>query len=364
MISWIKNLFVPHKGNAYRPDLLERVSIGIMLILVLLSFAMANVQALLWMNSQWLVSTILPATIVTLTNGERMSDALGPLMRNEDLDRAARLKAENMAKESYFAHYSPNGVSPWHWFDEVGYNYLHAGENLAVHFTDSDAVVDAWMDSPTHRANIMNGEYEEIGVGSAKGIYNGHETIFVVQLFGTKRKGIPAPQVGGAAVESAPSVAVERVPLEESMTNVAPASVRTESLTALSPEVEIVSDVSSPDLLDSQEAVAQLEKQIPEEQMIEISREGEKESETVAVTKSGEEPARVAPLRVATAPSLWLQTVYGMLALLVIGSLLFSLFYEWRRHRLIQTVYAGGLLAVMALLLYVHSALTGYVLIV
>lgn len=351
MFSWIKNLLVPHKGNAYRPDLLERVSMGVMLVLVLLSFAMANVQALLWMNSEWLVSTILPATIVTLTNSERENDAIGPLVRNEDLDRAARLKAEDMAKESYFAHYSPNGVSPWHWFDEVGYNYLHAGENLAVHFTDSDAVVDAWMDSPTHRANIMNSEYEEIGVGSAKGMYNGHETIFVVQLFGTKRIGVLTPQVGGAAKENAPSVAVERIPVAEPTADIAPATVRTESLTALPSQIEVAPDSTEPQT-------------VPNEQMIEVSRDGVRESETTAITESEKEPASSAPLRLATEPSLWLQTVYGMLALLVVGSLVCSLFYEWRRHRLIQTVYAGGLLAVMALLLYMHTTLTGYVLIV
>lgn len=356
MITWIKNLFVPHKGNAYRPDFLEQFSMGVMLVLVLLTFAIANLQALLWMSSDWLVSTILPATIVNLTNTERSGDDLKPLTRSDVLDRAATLKAEDMAKNSYFAHYSPEGVSPWYWFDSVRYDYLHAGENLAVHFTDSDAVVEAWMESPTHRANIMNGEYEEIGVGSAKGMYNGHETIFVVQLFGTKRSGSPLPGVAGATSDTAPSVAVERVAIPEIETNVAPASVRTESLTPVPEDEE---ESAPPNPLPTAEETA-----LENEHMIEITREGVKESETVTQSETDEAPAYMAPLRVATEPSLWLQTFYSILALFVIGSLTASFFYEWRKHRLVQTAYAGGLLAVMALLLYVHTALTGHVLIV
>jgi len=90
-----------------------------------------------------------------------------------------------MASNEYFSHFSPDGVSPWHWFDEAGYVYAHAGENLAIHFTDSSEVVDAWMDSPTHRENIVNGIYTEIGVGTAKGKFDGYDTVYVVQLFGT-----------------------------------------------------------------------------------------------------------------------------------------------------------------------------------
>jgi hypothetical protein len=171
MFSLFKNLFIPHEGNEFRPDFLERLSVGIMLVLILLSFAMANLQSLLWISSDWLVSTILPAVIVDLTNDERNSEKIGILTRSALLDKAANLKAQDMAKNEYFAHYSPMGVSPWYWFDQVSYDYLHAGENLAVHFTDSSDVVEAWMDSPSHRANIMNGDYTEIGIGTAKGKY-------------------------------------------------------------------------------------------------------------------------------------------------------------------------------------------------
>jgi hypothetical protein len=90
-----------------------------------------------------------------------------------------------MAKEGYFAHDSPSGVTPWEWFDEVEYTYETAGENLAIDFSDSDAVVDAWMDSRLHRENILEEDFTEIGIATARGEYEGRETVFVVQMFGT-----------------------------------------------------------------------------------------------------------------------------------------------------------------------------------
>ncbi len=177
--------FIPHQNNDFTPDLLQRTALFLMGGLAVLTFTMSNVYALLWQQSAWLTSAVLPAVVVDKTNIERKELALPPLVRNSVLDAAAQLKADDMAKNSYFAHYSPAGVSPWHWFNEAGYRYVHAGENLAVHFTDSKEVVEAWMDSPTHRANIVNQNYREIGVGTARGTYDGYETVFVVQLFGT-----------------------------------------------------------------------------------------------------------------------------------------------------------------------------------
>jgi hypothetical protein len=161
----LTDLFIPCTSNTFKPNFLERVSMGIMLGLVLLSFAAANMHALLWMGSEWMVSTVLPAVIIDLTNEERETGSLGSLSHSEVLDRAAQMKADDMAKNEYFAHYSPAGVSPWYWFDQSSYNFIHAGENLAVHFTDSSDVVDAWMQSPAHKANILNGSFTEIGVG-------------------------------------------------------------------------------------------------------------------------------------------------------------------------------------------------------
>ena len=104
-----------------------------------------------------------------------------------------------MAEKGYFAHTSPEGVAPWHWLKQVGYEYSYAGENLAIRFSDSDKLVQAWLSSPTHRANILKENFTHIGVGVATGTYQGKETLFVAQFF--------ASQKGSAGVSaSAPSV--------------------------------------------------------------------------------------------------------------------------------------------------------------
>jgi hypothetical protein len=89
-----------------------------------------------------------------------------------------------MAQKGYFAHTSPEGVTPWYWFGQAGYKFIYAGENLAINYDESDAVHDAWLESPTHRANIMNEHFTEMGVATARGMYRGVPTTFVVELFG------------------------------------------------------------------------------------------------------------------------------------------------------------------------------------
>ena len=143
MKEFLKNHFVPHDGNDFHPHILQKVAMGTMFFLVVLSFITANIQALIWVNVDWMLSAVLPAVVVTKTNTERQEDSLGALTRNATLDRAAQMKAEHMAEKSYFAHYSPDGVSPWYWFGQAGYSFIHAGENLAVHFNDSGEVVKA-----------------------------------------------------------------------------------------------------------------------------------------------------------------------------------------------------------------------------
>jgi uncharacterized protein YkwD len=101
------------------------------------------------------------------------------------LQAAAQEKADDMVKNGYFAHTSPLGVTPWYWFGNVGYDFSYAGENLAVNFSDSQDVTNAWMNSPEHRANILNAHYTNIGMAIATGTFQGQSAIYVVELFGT-----------------------------------------------------------------------------------------------------------------------------------------------------------------------------------
>lgn len=140
------------------------------------------------------------AEVVTLTNKERSEKDIPVLQRNSLLDQAAQMKAQDMAANGYYAHVSPDGLTPMHWVGKVGYKYLIIGENLVVNRTDAEQVVDAFMGSPGHRANILRTDFTEIGIGVANGVYKGKDATFTVQIFAA-----PYPQV-------VPKVVVKPVP--------------------------------------------------------------------------------------------------------------------------------------------------------
>jgi hypothetical protein len=122
--------------------------------------------------------------LVVLANQSRTSE----LKVNPLLTLAAQNKANDMAKNGYFSHVTPQGKTPWQWISEAGYSYAYAGENLAVNFTESEEVNKAWLNSPSHRANIVNSKFTEIGIATAEGYYEGHKATYVVQMFGAPLK--------------------------------------------------------------------------------------------------------------------------------------------------------------------------------
>ena len=123
--------------------------------------------------------------LIKLANAERSNNGLASLEYNTTLQKAAQMKANDMAKRGYFSHRTPDGKTPWYFFDQVGYGYRYAGENLAVNFFDSKEIALAWMNSPTHRANILKKNFTQIGIGVAYGIFQGKNTVFVAEFFGT-----------------------------------------------------------------------------------------------------------------------------------------------------------------------------------
>jgi uncharacterized protein YkwD len=131
------------------------------------------------------LAAVVSSRLVSLTNEDRSQYGLQTLTVDPVLTAAAQAKANDMAAKGYFAHVSPEGLGSWHWFRQVGYSFKHAGENLAVDFTDSAQVNQAWLDSPTHRANILNGKFTHIGIATTEGEFEGRKTTFVVQMFGT-----------------------------------------------------------------------------------------------------------------------------------------------------------------------------------
>ncbi len=123
--------------------------------------------------------------LVALTNTERKENNALPLVKSDLLSKAAQLKADEMATRGYFSHKNPDGKMAWYFIDKVGYDYTYAGENLAINFFDSKELAEAWMDSPTHRANMVKKGFKEIGIGVSSGMYKGKETIFVAEFFAT-----------------------------------------------------------------------------------------------------------------------------------------------------------------------------------
>jgi len=125
-------------------------------------------------------------TVIALVNEERAKLAIQPLEVNADLSKAALEKANDMVLHNYFAHVSPSGVTPWQWIGQSGYDYSFAGENLAINFTDAKTQHEAFMQSESHKKNILNPKYKEIGVAVITGKINGTQTIITVQEFGAQ----------------------------------------------------------------------------------------------------------------------------------------------------------------------------------
>lgn len=328
-MGWLHKYFIPGEHNNFAPHSLQKAAIAGMTVLILISFSIANLQSLLWVTSHWLVSTVLPAVVTDATNAARADEQLSPLTRSAILDRAAAMKAEDMANKGYFAHWSPDGVSPWYWFSEAGYRYVHAGENLAVHFTDSNAVVEAWLNSPSHRANILNANYTEIGIGTATGSYEGYDTVFVVQLFGAPA----AAPVANTPAEIDQPIASE---VTESGTPTVAGTEAPEENVSVTPEGTVVYES--------------------------FAATSDPEAKPAAVEIP--EPERSSFLgRLATSPRLFLQIAYSLIGLFVALALTLAAILEWRRHHPIQIAYSVALLLFMVTLFRIHLLISGGVIV-
>lgn len=118
--------------------------------------------------------------VVTLVNQQRAANGLGALTVNASLANMARVKSQDMITNNYFAHQSPTYGSPFDMMKQFGISFTAAGENIAYGQPTAQSVMDAWMNSPGHRANILNSSYTQIGVGAVK---NSNGTIYWTQEF-------------------------------------------------------------------------------------------------------------------------------------------------------------------------------------
>lgn len=177
--------FIPHRDTHKKAHLLSLEALAVYIVLFLalqLSFSLVNIVK---PGILGVASNIQKEEIIRLTNQERAKIGLGLMSENQALDGAALAKAQNMFAENYWAHFSPSGKDPWSFMSASGYNFSFAGENLAKNFSDNQSVVTAWMNSPTHRENMVNPKYKDIGVAVLDGTLNGQRTTLVVQMFAT-----------------------------------------------------------------------------------------------------------------------------------------------------------------------------------
>jgi hypothetical protein len=157
-------------------------------------------------------ANISPSEVIRLTNVQRQANGLSPVTENAVLDAAALAKGNDMLAKGYWAHFAPDGTSPWSFFLKFGYKYQYAGENLARDFPDASSAVTAWMNSPSHRENMLNPHYKDIGIGVVEGQLSGADTTIIVQFFGAPLSANPSIPVVEAQNVSQSSATVTPSP--------------------------------------------------------------------------------------------------------------------------------------------------------
>lgn len=319
-----KKYLLPSEENSHNPHLFRDASISVLFLIVVVTFAV-TVSGRILLSGSDLVALVLPKVLVDYTNDERLAQKYSSLNINPVLEQAAQLKANDMALKGYFAHKSPEGLTPWHWFEEVGYEFSHAGENLAVNFVDSVDVSRAWMQSPGHRANILNKDFTEIGIATAEGLYQGRKTTFVVQLFGTPAKN----STSDLSVATTTSLILEREVVSSNVASTTP-EVLSESVTA---EVLSENEIN--------------------ESFIYVEKESTSTTPTNDKYSTAVDRALLSPGRV-------LNYVYmSVIVLIMLGALL-ALISEVRRHEIRKALLLGGLLLIISGLLYIYRTMLFY----
>jgi len=153
--------------------------------------------------------------ILQETNKHRSTEKADKLTLNKTLNKAAQAKVEDMFTKQYFEHVSPTGVGPANLAESVGYKYVRVGENLALgNFQDDADIVQAWMDSPGHRENIVNSGFSEIGIAVGQGKYEGHDTWLAVQTFGLPASACPEPDSSSQRTFDQKKLALDTLSLE------------------------------------------------------------------------------------------------------------------------------------------------------
>ena len=182
----ISEFFIPCHSNNHKPKLLRTQSLTLIVVILALLKVTIALYIFYFTAYQAKMSEDMTAQILALVNRDRTAQNLKPLSLNTVLNSSALSKANNMVANNYFAHYSPDGKKPWDFIDRNSYAYLFVGENLAMNFTSAESAHQALMLSPSHKENIMNDKYLDIGLAVVSGEIAGKNTNVLVELFAVK----------------------------------------------------------------------------------------------------------------------------------------------------------------------------------
>ncbi|MBI5045066.1 MAG: hypothetical protein HZC02_04005 [Candidatus Levybacteria bacterium] len=191
MKNFLIHLLLPHHTNNNRAKLLHHSSL---LTLILLIFGITFIFSSFSKNNSSVLGisfSITPQELLVITNQKRQDAGLPALVLDGSLTQAAEKKAADMLSKNYWAHIAPDGTTPWFFIRSSGYEYLYAGENLARGYTASNDVINAWMESQSHRENMLSSNYSDVGFAIQEGNLTGEETVLVVEEFGRRVENTP-----------------------------------------------------------------------------------------------------------------------------------------------------------------------------
>lgn len=182
----LRHYILPHEHNNFRAKLLHNSSLLVLTFILLVVGISSTALHRHHPEVLGISYSISSDELLAITNKDRADNNLSPLKINSQLTQAAQEKAADMFAKNYWAHFAPDGsTSPWMFIKDSGYQYVYAGENLAKGFTTANDVVTAWMNSPSHRENMLSKNYSDIGFAIVPGTLQGEDTVLVVEMFGS-----------------------------------------------------------------------------------------------------------------------------------------------------------------------------------
>ncbi|TAL14136.1 CAP domain-containing protein [Patescibacteria group bacterium] len=225
----IHHWFIPNKKNRFHPIALRPVGLMVFLAIFVTIPFLYNVTSAKQAQVLGYATDVSVGDINALSNQQRVDNGLPALNLDSQLVSAAQAKAADMFADDYWAHIAPDGLTPWSFIYGAGYNYGSAGENLAKDFNTSAGVVNAWMASSEHRANILNTNYQDAGYAVVNGVLLGSETTLVVAMYGVRATPV---QTAPAAAPTSPKAVTSPSPTATpTVSTPAPATTPTPSPT-------------------------------------------------------------------------------------------------------------------------------------